>query len=312
VATALALVALRVAIGWMFLAGGWEKHNNKKFTSEPFLRAAKGPLAPLYQSKLSDVHGFRKHIEQPAEQRPAPEGKPDAKGGEATEAEHPYKAWQDEIVQDWGRDRQKISDHFGFDKSQNEQADQLSRFYEGSLKDYLEKHSTDLAGFRHDLWRMQGKKPEPEIPTDPNMQQRRDTALTIRQRVADQGNKYRTELAGLAKPEQEEGSGEMAVASSPIQSFDRFIIYSHIAIGFCLVAGLLTRLAAAGAVVFLLSVVASQPFWIANATPWVSGPNAVMYQVILMFACLVLMTSGAGRWAGVDYLLFGGWKKETS
>ena len=294
---------LRIAIGWMFLAGGWDKYHSKKFTSEPFLRGAKGPLASLYQSGLPDVHGFRMHIEEPLQQKPPVISKTlDAKAAAEARTE-PYKKWQEQIVQEWGRDLEYIGKHFQFDEKQNEQAKVLLRVYEGDLDNYLDRTANDIAGYRHDLYRMLDKHPQPELPADADMDQRRSAALAVRSWVADERQKYRRELIELATPAQVNSYHEMPAETNTLKSFDQFLIYTHIAIGFCLVAGFLTRLASLGAAAFLVSVVASQPWWVAGAKSWISGPDAVMYQVILMFACLVLMASGAGRWAGLDYFL---------
>jgi uncharacterized membrane protein YphA (DoxX/SURF4 family) len=105
----------------------------------------------------------------------------------------------------------------------------------------------------------------------------------------------------LATDAQRKSHHNLPVPSDPLKSFDRFIIYTHLAIGFCLLVGLLTRLAALGGAAFLVTVVASQWPWHPDAVSWITGPTAVMYQAILLFSCVVLMTSGAGRWFGLDY-----------
>ncbi|MCE9556022.1 MAG: DoxX family protein [Planctomycetes bacterium] len=307
-ATVVSLVVLRVAIGWLFFAGAWEKYHNAKFSSEPFLKQAKGPLAPYYLAGVPDVHGFRKYIEVPRQQVPEPKPEePNAAKAAPKETAKPqadlYQQWEKQIVQDWGREQQAVSAHFGFDEKQNEQATLLLRFYEGKLDAYLDGHANDLAGFRHDLYRMIDKKPKPELPVDADMEQRRGAALAVRQWVADTGRKFRQELVELATAPQLKLYGEMRVTPSSLESFDRFLIYTHLAIGFCLLVGLLTRLASFGAAAFLFTVVATQPPWVDGSLSWISGPQAVMYQAILMLACVVLMTSGAGRWAGLDYFI---------
>lgn len=299
-----------MAIGWLFFAGAWEKHHNAKFSSEPFLKQAKGPLAHFYQAGLPDVHEFRKYVEVPRQQVPEPKPKPEdsnpAKVAPAETAKTQadlYQDWEKQIVQDWGRDQQAVFAHFRFDAKQNEQATLLLRFYEGKLDAYLDSHANDLAGFRHDLYRMIDKQPKPELPVDADMEQRRAAAYAVRQWVADTGRKFRQELVELATAPQLKSYGEMPVVATSLESFDRFLIYTHLATGFCLLLGLLTRMASFGAAAFLLTVVATQPPWVEGSLSWISGPQAVMYQAILMLACVVLMTSGAGRWAGLDYFI---------
>ena len=71
---------------------------------------------------------------------------------------------------------------------------------------------------------------------------------------------------------------------------------SHFLIGGCLVAGLFSRLAAAGGSLFLLLVIGSQP-------PWVAGYSTIGYQIVMMLACLLLMATSAGRSCGLDYFV---------
>ena len=57
VATVLALVALRLVVGWHFFSEGSQHLADLRWSSEGFLRMAKGPLAPYYQAPLPDA-GF--------------------------------------------------------------------------------------------------------------------------------------------------------------------------------------------------------------------------------------------------------------
>ncbi len=54
------LVALRLVIGWHFFREGVSHRNDSHWSSEGFLKQAKGPLAPLYQSSLPDLHGWNR------------------------------------------------------------------------------------------------------------------------------------------------------------------------------------------------------------------------------------------------------------
>ncbi|MCA9155434.1 MAG: hypothetical protein KDA38_11635, partial [Planctomycetales bacterium] len=67
-------------------------------------------------------------------------------------------------------------------------------------------------------------------------------------------------------------------------------------IGLLLIVGLFTRFVAVAGAVFLGSIVLTQPPWVADAAP-------TYYQVNLMLALLVLAAVGAGRFAGLDFLL---------
>ena len=54
------LVILRLAIGWHFFKEGSSHHADPAWSSEGFLRQAKGPLADAYHSMLPDFHGWNR------------------------------------------------------------------------------------------------------------------------------------------------------------------------------------------------------------------------------------------------------------
>ena len=62
-----------------------------------------------------------------------------------------------------------------------------------------------------------------------------------------------------------------------------------------MILGLFTRLASLVGALFLLSVMATQP-------PWVAGANTTyfFYQLVEVAALLLLAATSAGRWAGLD------------
>ncbi len=72
--------------------------------------------------------------------------------------------------------------------------------------------------------------------------------------------------------------------------------YFDVAVGLCLLLGLLTPIAALATAVFLGSIFLSQ-------FPPVTGPASSYYQLIECMACLVLAGTAAGRFAGLDYFL---------
>ena len=53
----LALIALRVVVGWHFFMEGTDKVQKGGFSSTGFLSAAKGPLAKTFQSMVPDFDG---------------------------------------------------------------------------------------------------------------------------------------------------------------------------------------------------------------------------------------------------------------
>jgi uncharacterized membrane protein YphA (DoxX/SURF4 family) len=64
-ATVLLLVALRIALGWHFFGQGMHHYRDPDWSSEGFLRQAKGPWAEFYKSKVPDFHGFNELVAHP-------------------------------------------------------------------------------------------------------------------------------------------------------------------------------------------------------------------------------------------------------
>ena len=65
IATVVLLVALRVGLGWHFFSQGVDHYHDRNWSSEGFLRQAKGPWADFYKSKAPDFHGFHELISHP-------------------------------------------------------------------------------------------------------------------------------------------------------------------------------------------------------------------------------------------------------
>ena len=93
---ALAIILLRIAIGWHFLFEGWEKLESKVSGKEPFsaeiyLRNAAGPLATYFRGMIPDVNGLA--LLDPPRLK---------------------AAWSDDVT--------RIADHYHFDQDQRAKA----------------------------------------------------------------------------------------------------------------------------------------------------------------------------------------------
>jgi uncharacterized membrane protein YphA (DoxX/SURF4 family) len=77
---------------------------------------------------------------------------------------------------------------------------------------------------------------------------------------------------------------------------DRVLPWFTFLVGVLLVLGLFTRVAALGGAAFLLSVIATQP-------PWIAAAADTNYQIVLLLGLLVCAAIGAGRWGGLDFFL---------
>ena len=83
---------------------------------------------------------------------------------------------------------------------------------------------------------------------------------------------------------------------SPHQIINAVIPWFDTIVGVLLILGLFTRFASLAAALFLLSVVLTQP-------PWIAGTTPTYYQCIELVALLVLFATCAGRIAGLDFFL---------
>ena len=89
---------------------------------------------------------------------------------------------------------------------------------------------------------------------------------------------------------------DTAVEPTRLWKADRFVSWSLTTIGACLVIGIFTKFNAVGGVFFLLSVVASQPFWLPAA-------QVTYDQWVEIAGLLVLASMPLGAWAGIDAFL---------
>ncbi|MEZ6095730.1 MAG: DoxX family protein [Pirellulaceae bacterium] len=81
---------------------------------------------------------------------------------------------------------------------------------------------------------------------------------------------------------------------SQIKWIDRIVPWFDFMVGISLILGLFSRYTSLLAGLFLLAIIATQPPWIANATP-------TFNQMVEMFSLFVLSVVGAGRFFGIDY-----------
>ncbi|MFM9195162.1 MAG: hypothetical protein ACKOWG_05370, partial [Planctomycetia bacterium] len=87
-----------------------------------------------------------------------------------------------------------------------------------------------------------------------------------------------------------------AAPPSALWKADRFVSWALVTIGGCLVLGLAVKFNAMGGALFLLTVIASQPFW-------VPGAQATYDQWVELAALLAVAALPTGGWSGLDHFL---------
>ncbi len=319
----LALVALRAGIGWHFFQQGLNKYENANYSSENFLRQAKGPLAGVYGSMIPDFHGFDKAMDELLGDNQA-EIKDVRKV--LADKQNPLDQWADQVKQDWGKYAAEAASYYQYTnerKNKDEDAklalDPLQRAYSeeelaslrldqalAKLDDAVDEFRGWLTDNPHEvayLHKLQRSQTGNELPFEkPRLATQQAEVLAPQAKLKAEVLAAEKELAAdlhtLLPTEKRAKHAPLAGEPSTLAKFDKFLTYSLIAIGVCLMAGLLTRLAAAGGAIFLFSLLGTQPPWIVDALP--------MYeQAIEMLGLIVIATTASGRWLGLDYFLYG-------
>lgn len=283
-----ALAFLRIVVGLHFFLEGLSHLRDPDWSSAGFRKAAVGPLAEWYRSALPETGDWSGTM-----------GKADASRSPAETA----ALWQESVVRQWQallveRHRRVLLDapQRAADEAKLETAaKELAAYVNGLQEDFVD--------YRQQLDRLAAMARRPEA---------RDIPFE-RERVA----KKRKELAGLAAGWQADAAaiGEKLVASwddqlsardrltvadvgraSALWKADRFVSWSLLTIGGCLVLGLFVKFNALGAACFLASVIASQPFWVA-------GAQSTYDQWVELAALLAIAALPTGGWSGLDYFL---------
>ncbi|MFO0908440.1 MAG: DoxX family protein [Isosphaeraceae bacterium] len=287
------LVALRVVIGWHFAYEGlWKLESwtrgDKPFSAEGYLKNATGPLAPYFRGMLPDVNGL-------ATLDPS------------------------RLEASWKSDVEHIADHFGFNDSQRAKANELLQQSQTFAADWFRdrENREKRSKYYHDLAVVQGIEKSTTALTN-----EREWAWAQRKTLDSDRKALTKELdertAGLrdsvvkiADPQQLASAGTYRPTPTLLDVNNALTVFSLIAIGFCLMAGLLSRFAALGGAVFLGMIYMCMPPWPGlPANPLAEGHFAyVDKNLVELVALLALASLPTSQWIGLDALLFGWWAR---
>lgn len=282
------LVILRLSVGWHFHSEGSEKYRTGDWDAAPFFANAKGPFADEFRERVWDYDGqTRRNAE--------------------------YTRWWLEQYRD------RAADYYTFGdkelKSANEALDQLIK---EDLPGVLSEYANDLEEYDLGLKRIEALRSDSartgveslagQIAT---VQRENDAKLKpAMAAIDDLWDGYESTINSLAAPNQRALSPPIELQKPLLESskisevgpyidtniVNRYVPYFDLAVGWCLLLGLFTPVAALAAAGFLGSVFLSQ-------YPPGTGPTSSNYQLIECMACLVLAATGAGRFAGLDYFI---------
>lgn len=283
----LALAFLRIVLGLHFFMEGVSHLNDPNWSSVGFRKAAIGPFAEGYQAILPETGNWSGTLGA-ANRRPLDEV--------ATE-------WSASVAAHW---KKRLDERRRLVPLSSDQAASAQKSLETATADltaWLKGINPDLVAYRLEGQRLAENEARPSaiaVPfeRDRVAKKRRDLAGQAAGWMADAdaiGRRLEAAWDADVKPE---ARARIANASprSDLWKADRFVSWSLATIGACLVIGLFTKFNAMGAVCFLLTVVATQPFWMA-------GAQATYNQWVEIAALLVVASLPAGGWCGLDYFL---------
>ncbi len=297
------------------------------------LDKAKGPLADWYFAYVPGGHDWRTLLATPRENVPLTAEKAEAKAkwlreynarrAEANKKKDPppvefaptapYRDWANKIAADWQAVLDKVKRISGLTEAQKQKADQALHHRLEMLSEYLEGEEEAITAYRHELYRLKNWRDEPEAKAVPFVQSRIATKntetngqlKTWRTQIAALDAGYYDDLGHILTPEQLKQQSAVndlhaATYDSTQVRLDRLnvvVTIVTIGVGVCLLLGFFTRTASVVGAIFLLGVIASQPFWIAESVPTIN-------QCIECAGLLALAGTGAGRWLGLDALTY--------
>lgn len=345
-----AIVLLRVAAGWHFWSEGTKKltynpstgETRVSFSAGPMLSQAVGPWAEWFKRDLPTFHDWERLLVVPKrgpttqadlaersrwlsdynKRRDAARQK-----GETLPIEFPpdapYAKWAVQIDRDWSDATSNFQKVDGLSEDQKAAAFDALQQRRRQLADYLASQESSFADWQHELWRLGDWVAADEAAELPFhdariVEKRGETTAASGGWIAQvrelQEGLY-DDLRGVLSAEQATNpnmvnSVEDALGDAQERKLHQksvLVTCVILSIGACLLLGLLTRLAALAGIVFLCLVIATQP-------PWVPGAITTMfyYQLVEIFALGVLLVSGAGRWAGLDFFLRALWGRWRS
>jgi len=280
----LALVGLRVCVGWHFYMEGAAKVREGGFSSQGFLYAAKGPLAPAFQAMIPDYSG-KVRLDKAA-------------------MEDSYRKYAEQVKTKYGFDEVQQT-------SLTKEVDSAIKRLDGVYGQWTSQINEYQAGFA----RVSQMSEDPKRSGVESLRKQRDEVETKWRGLAKPilgdvdkiGKSLQMNAVRLATAEQLNFTGEVAFiapGAGPVSvSFvDSFIPIFDMSVGILLIIGLLTPLAGVAAGLFLASVVLTQ-------FPGYPGTLPTYYQAIEMVACFTLAFTDSGRFAGLDFIPWSFWNR---
>ena len=286
--TVAALAFLRIVLGLHFFLEGLSHLRDPDWSSAGFRKAAVGPLAETYRSLLPQTGDWSGTLGA-ADTRPVDEA---------------AKAWQESVVASWRKLLDARMKALPLDAAAKAASEQDLEAAREELAAYVADIADDLGDYRLQVVRLAAMERKPgatQIPFE------RERVAQKRKELAGQTGGWMAGAAAIGRKlegrwddrlpgDAERNRVAAALPRSTLWQGDRFVSWSLLTIGACLVVGLFVKFNAMGAACFLATVVAAQPFW-------VTGAQATYNQWVELAALLAVAALPKGGWSGLDYFL---------
>lgn len=283
----LALVLLRVGIGWHFYMEGASKVRGNDFSSQGFLVAAQGPLADKFQQLIWD-HDGRLRLNEEAVN---------------TLFENAAEA---------------SANHFALTDDQKKNLARVKKQYIGKLNDVYSDASEDIFKYWESVDRVEKMDDSPMWNEVSSLRGQKETIEKDRMAAVNPTlaavdaiwKQYEGRLNSVADPVQRKAAGYFyfnrpGEGALSTRAVDQIIPIFDMVVGILLIIGLLTPLASWAAALFLISVILSQ-------MPGYPGTQPTYFQAVEALALVVLATSDAGRYAGLDFIPWAWWQSKKN
>jgi uncharacterized membrane protein YphA (DoxX/SURF4 family) len=284
-----ALVLLRLTVGWHILYEGLHKLHQDDFSAEGFLSQTSGPFEQFFQYKVI----------------------PDFEGSQRL-----TKSWNFDRLDDY---HQRFVAQFNLEGEQRTIADRALEARKANLARYLdEPGNAKLISDNAAAWAALNakKQAEREGKLGAPFEHQRLWEATQKLRgdirpalkwVKDQHAGLKNDLKNVLPVAQRDGAEVSYSFFEQLKNPDRVVTFACIAIGFCLMIGLCTKFAAVGGAMFLGMIFLSRlewpGFYMPPTHPAQGNSLFITKEFIEMMCCVVLATVPVGRWGGLDFIL---------
>lgn len=338
----LALVFLRLVIGWHFFGEGTKKLQYDRtdgrfhlaFSADTeLLDKAKGPLADWYFKFVPGGHDWRTLLATPRKNVPPTSDEAAekakwvreynarraeaAKKKELAPVEFPpgatYHDWATKIADDWREVLEKVKKIPGLTDAQKQQAEKALHDRLETLSAYLEGQEEEMTTYRHELFRLRNWRDWPEASGVPFVQARiaaknSETGAKVkawRAQVAALDDGYYDDLEHILTPEQRSQATTVKALQAAVAdpSQARLDKLNIVVTALIVSVGVCLLLG----FFTRLAAVAGALFLlgvICSQPFWISDAVPTINQCIEFAGLLVLAGTGAGRWFGLDYLTY--------